>query len=155
MAILLTGGTGKTSIGIAKLLQNAKIPFLLASRRGQAAAPFEMPAVSFNWLDSSTFPKPFEHEFFGGESISTVYLVAPETIDPPTCLNPFIDYAIKQHDVKRFVLLADSYAEVGGQHVGKVWQHLLNRHVDYCVLLPTWFMGPFLPQFAMLVVNNW
>ena len=156
MAILLTGGTGKTSMSIAKLLQDAKIPFLLASRRGQAAAARSaMPAVSFDWLDSSTFSKPFKHEFPGGESISAVYLIPPPLVDDPhTSMNPFIDYAIKEHGVKRFVLLGDGYVEVGGPQVGKVWQHLLDRQVDYCVLLPTWFMGPFLPHFAVLVLSE-
>lgn len=140
MAILLTGGTGKTSIGIAKLLQDAKIPFLLASRRGQAAAPSGMPAVSFDWLDSSTFAKPFAG---GGERISAVYLIPPIVSEPHTSMNAFIDHAIEEHDVKRFVLLSDYNVEVGGHQVGKVWQHLLDRHVDYCVLLSTWFMGQF------------
>lgn len=47
MAILLTGGTGKTSTRLAKLLQDAKIPFLLTSRKGQAGAPSGMEAVKF------------------------------------------------------------------------------------------------------------
>ena len=148
MAILLTGGTGKTSIAIARLLQDAKIPFLLASRRGEAAAPAGMPAVSFDWLDSSTFAKPFEYKYPEGESISAVYLIAPSVTEPHTSMNAFIDYAIKEHGVKRFVLLGGSSVELDGGHVGKVWRHFLDSKVEYCVLRPTWFMGPFLPQLA-------
>ncbi len=47
MAILLTGGTGKTSTRLAKLLQDANIPFVLTSRKGQAGAPSGMEAVKF------------------------------------------------------------------------------------------------------------
>lgn len=148
MAVLLTGGTGKTSIAIARLLQDAKIPLLLASRRGQAAAPSGMPAVSFDWLDEATFAKPFEYKFPGGESISAVYLIAPSVTEPHTSMNAFVDYAIKEHGVKRFVLLGGSTVEIGGKHVGKVWEHLIESKVEYCVLRPTWFMGPFWLRFA-------
>lgn len=141
MAILLTGGTGKTSVRIARFLQEAKTPFLLASRRGKAAAPPEMPATKFDWLDSSSFENPFQHKFPGGESISAVYLVAPEVADPTSPMNGFVDYAIREHGVKRFVLIGGSSSEPGGHHVGKVWQHLLDLGVEYCVLRPSWFMG--------------
>ncbi|KAF9818518.1 hypothetical protein IEO21_02756 [Rhodonia placenta] len=140
MAILLTGGTGKTSVRIARLLQDAKIPFVLASRRGEAAAPSGMPAVKFDWLDSSTFATPFQHEFPGDEGISAIYLVAPEAADPASPMNAFVDYAVKEHGVNRFVLMAGSSAEPGGRLLGQVWQHLIDVGVEYCVLRPTWFM---------------
>ena len=143
MAILLTGGTGKTSVALARLLQDAKIPFVLASRRGQAAAPSGMPAVSFDWLDETTFEKPFEQKFPGGESISAVYLIAPSVPEPHISMNAFVDYAIKEHGVKRFVVLGGSTVEIGGMHVGKVWEHLIESKVEYCMLRPTWFMGLF------------
>jgi festuclavine dehydrogenase len=141
MAILLTGGTGKTSVRIARFLQDAKIPFLLASRRGEAAAPLGMPAVNFDWLDSSTSKNPFHHEFSGGESISAVYLVAPEVPDPAPSMNAFVDYAVKEHGVKRFVIMGGSSTKIGGPHIGKVWQHCLDNGLEYCVLRPSWFMG--------------
>lgn len=141
MAILLTGGTGKTSRGIASLLQEAKIPFLLASRRGEASAPPGMSATKFDWLDASTFETPFHHTSPGGESISAVYLVAPEVADPSTHMSAFVDYAVKEHGVKRFVLIGGSSTEPGGQHVGILWQHLIDIGVEYCVLRPSWFMG--------------
>ena len=52
MAILLTGGTGKTSTHLAKLLQDANIPFLLTSRKGQAGVPSGMEAVKFVGIHS-------------------------------------------------------------------------------------------------------
>lgn len=141
MAVLLTGGTGKTSVRTARLLQDANIPFLLASRKAEAAAPSGMPATRFDWLDSSTFQSPFQHRFPDGERISAVYLVAPEVADPAPPMNAFIDYAVSEHGVGRFVLCAGSSAELGGPYHGKVWQHLVDVGVGYCVLRPTWFMG--------------
>ena len=158
MAVLLTGGTGKTSKGIASFLQEAKIPFLLASRRGEAAAPSGMPATKFDWLDASTFEKPFQHKFPGGESISAVYLVAPEVADPSPPMSAFVDYAVKEHGVKRFVLIGGSSTEAGGHHVGTLWQHLIDIGVEYCVLRPSWFMGGLsstaLASLLWLIVGN-
>lgn len=141
MAVLLTGGRGKTSLGIARLLQDAHIPFLLASRGGKAAVPPEMPATKFDWLDPSSFGNPFESDATGGEKISAIYLIAPKVADPVPSMNAFIDYAVSQHSVSRFVLVGGTTAERGGHHVGQVWQHLEDIDVSYCVLRPTWFMG--------------
>lgn len=141
MAILLTGGTGKTSTRLAKLLQDAGIPFLLASRRAETAVPSRMPAVQFDWLDESTFDRPFQYSFPSGEKITAVYLIAPEVSDPVPSMNAFIDFAAAKHGVERFVLLCGTSIEKGGYHVGKVWQHLVEKEVEYCVLRATWFMG--------------
>jgi festuclavine dehydrogenase len=145
MAILLTGGTGKTSIRMARLLQDAKIPFFLASRKAEAVAPSGMQATKFDWLDPSTFGNLFKHKFLHGDTISAVYLIAPQATDPVPSMTAFIDLAVKQHNVKRFVLLTGSSATKGGNHAGKVWQYLDDIGVEYCVLLATWFMGALLP----------
>jgi festuclavine dehydrogenase len=148
MAVLLTGGTGKTSIRIARLLQDAKTPFLLASRRAGTTAPSEMLAVTFDWLDTCTFTNPFKQEFPNGTRISAVYLVMPEVADPATPMNAFIDYAFNEHGVKRFVLIGGSSTELGGPRVGEVWQHLVEIGAEYCVLRPTWFMGTCIPDMS-------
>lgn len=155
MAIILTGGGGKTTLPIAHFLKDAKIKFLLASRRGEAAAPSGMEATKFDWLDPSTFENPFQHQSLDGESISAVYLIAPDSVmDPTSAMTAFIDIAVKMYGVKRFVLMAGSMAEIGGAHVGKVWQHLVEIGVDYCVLLPTWFMGSLFTLPSGIVVNT-
>ncbi len=146
MAVLLTGGTGKTSVRLARFLQDAKIPFLLASRKVEAEAPSGMSATKFDWLDSSTFENPFQYKFPSGQSISAVYLVAPEISDPSPSITAFVDLAIEKHGVRRFVLLTGSTTEVGGVYVGKLWQHLVDLGVEYCVLRATWFMGTFSPN---------
>ncbi|KAI9794246.1 MAG: hypothetical protein M1816_006172 [Peltula sp. TS41687] len=148
MAVLFTGGTGKTSVRIAALLQEANIPYLLASRRGEAAAPAGMPAVKFDWLDSSTFAKPFQHQLVtGAGGFRAVYLIAPVVADPATPMNAFVDYAVKEHGVTRFVVMGGSTTEPDApHHVGKVWKHLIDIGVEHCVLRPTWFMENFSEQ---------
>lgn len=141
MAIFLTGGVGKTSSRVASRLQDAKIPFVLGSRRGASAAPAGMNAVKFDWLDDSTYQNAFEHKFHSGEAIKAIYLVAPDVEDVAPVMNAYIDYCVKEQGVKRFVLMAGSSAEPGGWHTGKVWQHLLHIGVEYAVLRPSWFMG--------------
>lgn len=144
MAILLTGGTGKTSIRIARMLQGNQIPFVLASRRGPSTAPQGMPATTFNYLDPSTFANPFSQkhdELPDGAKISAIYLVSPEIQEPSPPMIDFVDFAFNQHGVRRFVLLTGSSAEKGGCHVGKLWQHLEDLGAEYTVLRATWFMG--------------
>jgi festuclavine dehydrogenase len=97
--------------------------------------------VNFDWLDPSTFENPFQHKFPDGEKISSAYLVSPPVDDPAPLMIEFIDLAVKKHGVKRFVLLTGSSSDVGGRGVGKVWEHLIELGVEYCVLRATWFMG--------------
>ena len=148
MAIFLTGGTGKTANIIAYLLQDANIPFVVGSRRGEAAAPVGMVGAKFDWLDPSTFPNPFRHNFPGGQRISTIYLVLAGA--DLAAAQAFIDYAFKTHQVKRFVLLAGGTTKLGDSYYGQIWQHLLDLGVEYCILRPTWFMGMDYPTFENL-----
>lgn len=141
MAIILTGGTGKTSIGVAELLQSSKIPFVLCSRRGEEAAPAGMPAAKFEWSDASTYDAPFQHKSLSGEKASAVWLVAPPVAEPQHMMNAFVDQAIEKHGVKRFVLVGGTSVQMGGHFVGTVWQHLVDRKVEWCMLKPTWFDG--------------
>ncbi|KAL8954570.1 MAG: hypothetical protein Q9183_007044, partial [Haloplaca sp. 2 TL-2023] len=88
MAILLTGGTGKTSTRIAKLLSASSIPYVLASRSGNAPIP-DSKACKFDWNDESTWSNPWSVY----EDITTVWLVAAGLPDPMAVLKPFIDMA--------------------------------------------------------------
>ncbi|KAI9647177.1 hypothetical protein NHQ30_003560 [Ciborinia camelliae] len=143
MAILVTGGTGKTSLQLAHHLQSASIPFLLASRKAPSTAPAGMQAIKFDYTDPSTYQTAFSHKFPHYEVITAVYLVAPEIIDPVPAMNAFIDVAVK-NGVNRFVLLGGSDFEKGGDYIGGVWQHLDNLGVEYSVLKATWFMDNFI-----------
>lgn len=65
----------------------------------------------------------------------------PENEDPVTPTNTFVDYAAKKHGVKRFIFFTGSTAEKGGPVVGKIWEHLDQIGVEYCVLRASWLMG--------------
>ncbi|KAL9089281.1 MAG: hypothetical protein Q9165_005849 [Trypethelium subeluteriae] len=78
-----------------------------------------MPAVGFDWNDSSTFENPFQYQFPHGETIRAVYLVAAGNADPAPKMNAFIDLARQKYGVKRFVLIAGSSTEPGERHIGR------------------------------------
>ncbi|KAJ7078908.1 hypothetical protein B0H15DRAFT_924719 [Mycena belliarum] len=133
MSILLTGGTGKTSTRLAKLLDTANVPFLLTSRRGPDAAS-EYPIVEFDWTDETTWPKLLDNG-----RIDAVYMMEPQVAQPWVPMIKFVDFA-KEKGVKRFVLCAGTSAAVGKDGMGKVWEHYIKSGVEYCVLRPSWFM---------------
>ncbi|KAK0476180.1 hypothetical protein IW261DRAFT_442451 [Armillaria novae-zelandiae] len=138
MTILLTAGTGKTAIRIARLLQDAKQPVLLTSRKGVVPEPFK--GVKFDWHDPSTF----ENVFTTDPNIDRIYLVAPaRSLEPLPPMKLFIDLAMKK-GVKRFVLLSASALEAGHPALGKVHEYLLSLKVDYAVIRPSWFFENFL-----------
>jgi festuclavine dehydrogenase len=141
MAILLTGGTGKTASRIAKLLQQRNIAVLVASRKGQAGVPAGFTGVQFDFHDQSTWQNPFST----GQAINTVYLVGPQQ-DPADesaeRTKKFIDFA-KERGVRRFLLLSASIIEKGGVAHGQVHAYLEEIGVDYAVIRPSWFFGVF------------
>lgn len=135
MSILLTGGTGKTSIRIARLLQNTNMRFILTSRQGIVPEPFT--GVKFDWYDPATFENPFAIE----SNIESVYLVPPlGSPDVIKAMKPFIDLAVEK-GVKRFVLLSISTLDAGSPYMGKVHEYLISLGVDYFVIRPSWFFG--------------
>lgn len=60
MAILLTGGKGKTSMRVAGILKNAKIPFIMTSRRGGSGSPDTMPVAKLYVLFASSKDSPVD-----------------------------------------------------------------------------------------------
>ena len=135
MTILITGGTGKTGLKLAHLLNKAGHTILLTSRKGQVPHPFK--GVKFDWLDPSTFTNPFNAD----RAIDRVYVVGPVGVfDTLPHVKPFIDLAVTK-GVKRFVVLSASAIPKGGPVAGKVHEYLEKIGVDYAVLRPTLFMG--------------
>ena len=134
MSTLLLGGRGKTSIRIARLLQESKTPFALASRSKSATCPYQQ--VEFDWSKPSTYNAPFDSV---SPPIKAIYIVMPPdgSVDP---VKTFIDLA-RSRGVNRFVLLSSSAIEAGGPAHGQVHQYLSDLGVEYAVLRPTWFMG--------------
>ncbi|TFK38004.1 hypothetical protein BDQ12DRAFT_735923 [Crucibulum laeve] len=150
MTILITGGTGKSGLKLAKLLQDANYPFLIASRAGAAPAPFK--AVRFDWLDATTFENPFTAD----PSIDRIYLIGPTVDDMFDRVKPFIDLAFSK-GVRRFVLLSGALALTlaGGNHPHKlIYQHLLSIGAEYSILRPTWFMDNFSTVFSHSIKNE-
>ncbi|KAF2475504.1 NAD(P)-binding protein [Lindgomyces ingoldianus] len=138
MAILVTGSTGKTSLRLAQLLKAAGVPYVLATRRAVSELPESFLTTKLDWFDKSTFSNPFKQA-----EISAVYLVPPETMEPAPHMNTFIDLAVQQYGVKKFVLCGGTSAQKGGMYVGKVWSHLEELGVEFAILRPTWFMENF------------
>ncbi|EFY93694.1 hypothetical protein J3459_017857 [Metarhizium acridum] len=164
MAILLTGGAyAKTSQRIASLCREAKIPFLFASRRGDSPPPedtttsgpngADAPAVRFDWTDGDTYANPFAYSFPTGDVIRAVYMVMPRVPEPDKHINSFIDYAAAR-GVKRFVLMAGTSASLGGPGPGKVWQHMVEKGVEWAVCRPTWFMDNLSDGFHLKTIRE-
>ncbi|KAF7340581.1 hypothetical protein MSAN_02129600 [Mycena sanguinolenta] len=147
MTILLTGGTGKSASPLAKLLLNANIPVLLATRSGSVPAPFR--GVRFDWLDPSTYRLPFETD----STIDRIYLIAPPVLDMFPPMKAFIDVAIEK-GVKRFVLMSAALLEAGGQAMGKVHEYLHSREVEYCALRPSWFFDNLILHYSDHIRKN-
>jgi festuclavine dehydrogenase len=136
MTILLIGGTGKTGLRLARLLQNANQPFLLASR-GRKPIPEPFQGVKFHWDDPATHEKVFSAH----ADIDRVYLIGPEAdMDISSTMKPFIELAIAK-GVKRFVMLTATTTPTGPSGMEGMHKYLANLGVEYCILRPTWFIG--------------
>lgn len=134
MTVLITGGTGRTGLSLAKLLHEANVPVLIASRSGKAPEPFK--AVEFDWLDPTTYTQPFDAD----RNIDKLYIIAPRVFDPIRHVKPFVDLAVAK-GVKRFVAVTSTRSNPGDVPLGQIHQYLLDIGVDYAILRPTWFMG--------------
>ncbi|EDR01986.1 uncharacterized protein LACBIDRAFT_310140 [Laccaria bicolor S238N-H82] len=142
MTILITGGTGKTGLKLAHVLNEAGHAVLLTSREGEVPHPFK--GVKLDWLDPSTFTNPFDAD----PAIDRVYVVGPiGVLDTLPHVKPFIDLALTK-GVKRFVVLSGSPVPKGGPIAGKVHEYLAEIGVDYAVLRPTWFIENFSTAFV-------
>lgn len=134
MSTLLLGGRGKTSIKIATLLAEAKVPFALASRSKSDGCKYQQ--VEFDWQKRNTYGIPFDTV---SPPIKAIYIVMPPdgAIDP---VKEFIGVA-RGRGVGRFVLLSSSAIEAGGPAHGQIHQYLMALGVEWAVLRPSWFMG--------------
>lgn len=141
MTILVLGGRGKTAIRLAPLLEEANIPFLLASRSTSSSCPY--PQSHFDWEDEATHQTPFTQALsknYG--NITAAYIVAPPVLDIIPRVIKFIDFA-RAEGVKRFVFVSASILNKGDEHMGQVHEYLasLDGTIEWVVLRPTWFMG--------------
>jgi festuclavine dehydrogenase len=136
MTILLTGSTGKTTTLIAHRLEEANIPYLIATRR----EPSELsnPSTKFDWFHNKTWTTTLEQH----SDISAVYIVSPEVPEPGPIVNKFIDLAMSK-GVKKFILVGGTSIPKGGPFTGAIWAHLDQSGAEYAILRPSWFMENF------------
>ncbi|KAL8764016.1 MAG: hypothetical protein Q9184_000304 [Pyrenodesmia sp. 2 TL-2023] len=118
MTILLTGGTGKTSLRIARLLSSGNHPYIVASRSVTSPNRDGLPC-KFDWNDSSTWQNPWNLS----PDIKAVWLVVPGILEPIKILKPFVEMA-RSRGCERFVLLSASVIEEGGAMTGEVHRYL-------------------------------
>ncbi|KAH9487251.1 Agroclavine dehydrogenase [Psilocybe cubensis] len=138
MTTLITGGTGNTGLALAKLLQNAHRPVVIASRSGEAPKPFS--AVKFNWFEPNTYESALSDS-----SIDRIYIVGPPGSIKSSVVTSFIDFAIAK-GIKRYVLLsATTFNPQSSSAIlaSVVHQYLLDKKVDYAIIRPTTFMQNF------------
>ncbi len=122
MAILVTGGTGKTGTRLAQLLVAAGHS-VYVSARSVDKVQLPLKGVKFDWLDPSTKDAPFKAAAANNEQIDAVYLVGPPIADMASVMHPFIDLAI-ENGAKRFVLLSASQITKGQPPMGVVQEYL-------------------------------
>ncbi|KAK7738063.1 hypothetical protein SLS63_002396 [Diaporthe eres] len=148
--ILITGGTGKVGLCIAKLCQASSTPYLVASRSASSATASTVhPTVKFDWLDRTTWSNPFITAT-KTSLITAVYLVSPPVFDASAIMNDFIDLARKEYGVKRFVLQSATSVEAGGPVFGGTAKYLqelgAQGEIGFGVMRPTWFMDNWAEQ---------
>ena len=146
MTILLTAGTGKTAQKLVPYLDKAGVSYLLTSRSPKPSS--EGPRyVQFDFADPSTYANAFPSDLL--EKVKAVWVIMPgDGANAEDLTNDFVDYAVKQHGVQRFVVLTGTTAKKGGPSIGQVWQKLSDLGVEYTVLRATWFTGMY-PQLAL------
>ncbi|KAJ8521854.1 hypothetical protein ONZ45_g1528 [Pleurotus djamor] len=134
MAILVTGGTGKTGKRLARLLHDAGHSVYITTRK-PAEVPSQYTGVLFEWTDETTRENPFQAAAKANEHIDAVYLVGPPVPNMAELMNPFIDLAV-EHGVKRFVHLSASTMEKGAPPLGLVQEHLEKIGTNYPYVAP-------------------
>lgn len=125
--VLVTGASGKTGKSLVALLKDQGVACRAATR---GSAP------SFDWTAPQTWDAALE-------DTTSVYLVAPPTVDDPySKMIEFLKVATRQ-GVRRFVFLGMASLPAGGPAHGQVHQWLKDHSDDWAVLAPSAFMQNF------------
>lgn len=127
MSVLVTGATGKTGKSLIAQLQAKGIACRAASRT--AATPFDL--VRTETWDAAL------------EGVTSIYLVAPPTVDDP--YSKIIDFltSAMRSGPRRLVFLGMASLPAGGFAHGQVHQWLKDNSDDWAVLSPSAFMQNF------------
>lgn len=125
--VLVTGATGKTGRSLVALLEENGVAHRAASRHGHP---------HFDW----TAPETWDAALAG---VTSVYLVAPPTVDDP--YSKMIDFlkVANKDAARRFVFLGMASLPAGGPAHGQVHQWLADHSADWAVLAPSAFMQNF------------
>lgn len=125
--VLVTGATGKTGRSLVTQLDEKGVDYRAASRNGEQA---------FDWTRPETWDAALD-------GVSSVYLVAPPTVDDP--YSRMIEFLRSATDrgVGRFVFLSMASLPAGGFAHGQVHQWLKDNSDDWAVLAPSAFMQNF------------
>ncbi|RYG01755.1 MAG: ergot alkaloid biosynthesis protein, partial [Caulobacteraceae bacterium] len=125
--VLVTGATGKTGKSLVAQLSDRKLAYRAATRGGERP---------FDWTAPDTWDRALE-------DVSSVYLVAPPTVDDPySRMIEFLRLA-SQKGARRFVFLGMASLPAGGPAHGQVHQWLKDNSGDWAVLAPSAFMQNF------------
>lgn len=125
--VLVTGATGKTGKSLIAQLGDRKVAYRAATR--SSARPFD-------WTAPETWDGALE-------DVSSVYLVAPPTVDDPySRMIEFLRTAT-QKGARRFVFLGMASLPAGGPAHGQVHLWLKDNSGDWAVLAPSAFMQNF------------
>ena len=117
----MTGATGKTGKSLIAQLGDRKVAYRAATR--SSARPFD-------WTAPETWDGALE-------DVSSVYLVAPPTVDDPySRMIEFLRTAT-QKGARRFVFLGMASLPAGGPAHGQVHQWLKDNSGDWAVLAPS------------------
>jgi uncharacterized protein YbjT (DUF2867 family) len=131
--VLVTGATGKTGKSLVAQLREKNLAYRAVSRSGEPP---------FDWTRPETWNAALE-------GVSSVYLVAPATVnDPYSRIVEFLEAAIGT-GARRLVFLGMASLPAGGPAHGQVHQWLKDNSDDWAVLSPSAFMqnfseGPYL-----------
>lgn len=143
MTILVTAGTGKTAQKLIPYLTSTSTPFILTSRTPKPSPSSSSPRyITFDFTLPSTYPNAFPTDLT--TPIKAIYLILPIT-DPNAekVTIDFVEYAVREKKVKRFVILTGTTAKKGGVMVGKVWERIGELGAEVTVLRATWFTGEY------------
>jgi uncharacterized protein YbjT (DUF2867 family) len=122
--VLVKGATGKTGRSLVSLLEDQGLAYRAASRSGEPA---------FDWTQAETWDAALE-------GVSSVYLVAPPTVNDP--YSKIVEF-LQSAGARRFVFLGMASLPAGGPAHGQVHQWLKDHSDDWAVLSPSAFMQNF------------
>ncbi len=133
--ILLTGGQGKTSSRIAKILLTDGYHVRRAGRSTPSLQHPQAQSVFFDWNNTSTYAQALQN-------MDAVYIVVPVMMNPEILVIPFIEQALTQ-GIQRIVLLSSASISIDQPVFGYLHRWISEHVPQWAVLRPSYFMQNF------------